>query len=280
MKELKVENKYAISTTDEIDFNVIVSRIGDNLPTLSEKALTKIQERMPEINRATKAFGRQNSPVENKLMSLNMISHSPYKMLKQCLSQIENKRQSLKDAYFKTAKDNNQLDRLEYKLQQEDLDEFDRRDVEIEIAELRTNMADTKIYVEGALKSIGDFQDAYEQIMKSNNIPEKWDERDFVEAEYENHIKTAFQHALRDIQTTGTSNQGTLEYFEQYGIKPMVGYAEAKKYFVENKEIDIESLYAWYDEMYEKYKDCPKKAMKHIGLDEIYNEDFVYLEKV
>lgn len=276
-KELKVRDKYEISVSE--DFPTMLSRIGDNLPSLSEKALVKIQERMPEIHRATKALGRKNSPVENKLMSLNMVSHSPYKQLKQCLSQIERKRSALKEAYFKAAKDDNQLARLEAKLQNEDLDDFDRRDVEIEIAELRTNMADSKIYVEGALKSLADFQDSYEQIMKAHNIPKNWDEKDFIEAEYENHIKTAFQHALRDVQTPGgVANQGTLEYFEQYGIKPMIGYAEAKKYFMTNKEEDIESLYAWYDEMYEKYKDCPKKAVKHIGLDEIYNKDFIYLE--
>lgn len=278
MTEVIVKEKYEVSTPP--DFPTMLSRIGDNLPSLSEKAIVKIQERMPEINRATKALGRKNSPVENKLMSLSMVSFSPYKQLKQCLSQIEKKRQALKEAYFKSAKDDNQLARLKYKLQQEDLNEFDKRDIEIEIMELQANMADSRIYIEGALKSLGDFQDAYEQIMKANNIPEKWDEQDFIEAEYENHIKTAFQHALRDIQTNGMSNQGTLEYFEQYGIKPMVGYAEAKKYFVEHRdEIDIESLYAWYDKMYDKHKDCPAKAMKRIGLDEIYNKDFIYMEE-
>lgn len=279
MEDLKVKDKYEISTAHEADFNIIISRIGDNLPSLSEKALVKIQERMPEINRATKSFGRTNSPVENKLMSLSMISLGPYKMLKQCLAQIEKKRSALKESYFKAAKDDNKIARLEHRLDKEDLDDFDQRDVEIEIAELKTNMADSKIYVEGALKSLGDFQDAYEQIRESNGIPEKWDERDFIEAEYENHIKTAFQHALRDVQTNGMANQGTLEYFEQYGIKPMVGYAEAKQYFMTNKEEDIESLYDWYNRMYNKYKDCPEKAMKHTGLDEIYNKDFIYSEE-
>lgn len=270
-----IKEEYEISIPD---FPTMISRIGNNLPSLSDKAVAKIQERMPEIHRATKAFGRNNSPVENKLMSLNMISHSPYKQLKQCLSQIEKKRNALKEAYFKAAKDDNRLAHLEHKLQQEGLDKFEKRSIEIKIMELQTNMADSKIYIEGALKSIGDFQDAYEQIRINNNIPEDWDEKDFIEAEFENHIKTAFQHAMRDLQSAGRAAHSTLEYFEQYGIKPAIGYAEAMKYLAENKEGDIESLYAWYDEMYEKYKDCPKKAMKHIGLDEIYNKDFIYLE--
>lgn len=277
MDDLIIKEKYDVS--NPIDFPTMLSRIGNNLPSLSEKAIAKIQERMPEIHRATKAFGRTNSPVENKLMSLNMISHSPYKQLKQCLSQIEKKRNALKEAYFKAAKDENKLNQLQSKLQDENLDRFEKRNIEIEITELQSNMADSKIYIEGALKSIGDFQDAYEQIRKNNNIPENWDEKDFIEAEFENHIKSAFQHAMRDLQC-GRAAISTLEYFEQYGIKPAIGYAEARKYIVENKDENIESLYAWYEEMYEKYKDCPAKAMKHIGLDEIYNEDFIYLEEL
>ena len=280
MKELKVKDKYEISTAHEADFNLIISRIGNDLPTLSEKALVKIQERMPEINRATKSFGRQNSPVESKLMSLAIISHSPYKRLKQCLSQIERKRSALKESYFKAAKDDNQLARLEHKLEYEDLDEFDKRDVEIEIAELRTGMADSKIYVEGALKSIGDFQDAYEQIRESNDIPEKWDEKDFIEAEYENHIKTAFTQGVRDIQMNGRINVGNCEYFEQYGINPLIAGGEIRQYINSlDEHSGIEALYKFLDDMYNKYKDCPKKAMKHIGLDEIYNKDFIYLEE-
>lgn len=278
-KELKVKEKYEISTAHEADFNLIISRIGDNLPSLSEKALVKIQERMPEINRATKAFGRSNSPVESKLMSLAIISHSPYKRLKQCLSQIERKRSALKESYFKAAKDDNNLARLKHRLETEDLDKFDYKDVEIEIAELRTGMADSKIYIEGALKSIGDFQDAYEQIREAHNIPEKWDERDFIEAEYENHIKTAFTQSIRDIQMSGRINVGNCEYFEQYGINPMIAGAEVKQYLSAlNENSGIEALYKFLDDMYDKYKDCPKKAMKHIGLKEIYNKDFIYLE--
>jgi len=276
MNDLIVKDKYEVSTPP--DFPTMLSRIGNNLPSLSDKAVAKIQERMPEIHRASKAFGRSNSPAENKLMTLTLIAGSPYKRLKQCLAEIEKKRNALKEAYFRQAKNENKLAKLEYKLRREE-DEFKQRDIEIKIMELQVNMADQKIYIEGALKSIGDFQDSYEQIRKAHNIPKNWDEKDFIEAEYEHHIKTAFQHAYRDLQVTGGANHGTLEYFEQYGIDPVVGYNEVKNYLQKNNHQDIESLYAWYDRMYEKYKDCPKKAMKRIGLDEIYNDDFIYIEK-
>ena len=42
--------------------------------SVDEKALAHIADRMPEINRATRVFGKQNSQATGKLMSLNMIS--------------------------------------------------------------------------------------------------------------------------------------------------------------------------------------------------------------
>lgn len=271
---------YELKKNDELGVNVIISRLGSDLPSLSNKAISQIQSRMPEINRASKAFGRSNSPVENKLMTLSIISHSPYKRLKQCLAEIERKRNALKEAYFKMAREENQINRLEYRLQNEDLDEFCRRDIEIELAEAYSNMADRKIYVEGALKSIADFQDAYEQIIKNYKIPENWDEKDFIEAEVEHHIKTVFTQAVRDMMSHRSANVGNCEYFQQYGISPVEGYTEVLEYLkLAEEDSSITSFYSWLDRMYSKYKDNYKYAMEYIGLDTVYNTDFIYLEE-
>ena len=60
--------------------------------TFDEEKLALVASRMPEINRATRSFGKQNSQATGKLMSLHMIAQSPYRRMKQCLAKIERKR--------------------------------------------------------------------------------------------------------------------------------------------------------------------------------------------
>jgi len=41
-------------------------------------------------------------------------------------------------------------------------------------------------------KEIGMYQDAYDEIKESYNIPDDWDEEDFEKCEVEEHVKTSF----------------------------------------------------------------------------------------
>jgi len=65
--------------------------------TFDQEKLELVANRMPEINRATKSFGKQNSQATGKLMSLHMIAQSPYRRIKQCLAKIERKRSALEN---------------------------------------------------------------------------------------------------------------------------------------------------------------------------------------
>jgi len=272
--------------------------------TIDENRLAKIAEGMPEINRACNVFGRQNSQATGKLMSLAMISQSPYRRLKQVLAKIERKRGALKENIFKLRREKIALNKLIKKrdavkdkikdasiedLEKEDL-YLDLESIQIDIEEKVSNISDSNIYIEGALKEIGMYQDAYNEIVKNYNIPEKWNEDDFEKMEVEEHVKTAFLHSLRDVQMTGRLNVGTMEYLEQFGVNPTIAFKLVQEYLTsvdksgivanEKGELiinaDIDHLYRFLDEMYKVFGQEWKKAAKRIGIDDYISKDFLY----
>jgi len=269
-----------------------------NFKVFDDDKLALIAKKMPEINRATAIFGKKNSQVTGQLMTLAMISQSPYRRLRQCLAQIERKRGAVKENIFKLRKDRIEIER--YLLQKEiilekinDLDNGPEKDLlMLDIAELNINLeekaaniSDSVLYVEGAFKEIGMYQNAYDEIRTSFKIDEKWDEEDFEKNEVEEHVKTAFLHAIRDVSAHGALGMGTLEYLEQYGINPVAAFKLVTQYLatmnqpaVDGEMPSIESLYAFLDKMYAMFGQEYKKAMEYVGLKELIKEDFVYKE--
>lgn len=258
--------------------------------------LAKLAENMPEINRAVNVFGRQNSQATGKLMSLHMISQSPYRRLKQCLAKIERKRQALKENIFKMRKERVEMDKLLEKRQrlQRVLDgqlpadggeQYELELINIELEEKAANIADSNIYIEGALKEIGMYQDAYKEIKESYNIPDDWDEEDFEKCEIEEHVKTIAIHAVRDIEMTGHLNVGTHEYCEQYSINPHMAAVLAKLYLqnvekmiLEGNVVSITVFYDFIDEFYEMFKNEYVHGMKRIGLKKLISEDYLFID--
>jgi hypothetical protein len=268
--------------------------------------LAKIAENMPEINRACNVFGRQNSQATGKLMSLSMIAQSPYRRLKQCLAKIERKRGALKENIFKLRKEKVALNKLLRKREQtkeeikdigksaSELEElyFDLELAQIDIEEKVANISDTNIYIEGALKEIGMYQEAYSEIVKNYNLPSNWNEEDFEKMEVEEHVKTAFLHAVRDVQMTGRLNVGTCEYLEQFGVNPAIAFKLVQDYLskVDRQGImsnekgeliinaDIDHLYNFLDEMYSVFRNEWKKSAKRIGIDDYISKDFLYMD--
>jgi hypothetical protein len=299
MKDITVQTDDLIDKSNK--FMQIFSRAADpNSHSLVEfkifdnAKLAKLAENMPEINRATNVFGRQNSQATGKLMSLNMISQSPYRRLKQCLAKIERKRQALKENIFKLRREKVELDKLLAKklrwvssTEPDEIDRnFDLQLLNIEIEEKVANIGDTNIYIEGALKEIGMYQDAYNEIKESYDIPDNWDEEDFEKCEVEEHVKTSFLHAIRDVEMTGRLNVGTHEYLEQYGVNPHAAYHLVKQYLDQVEAItkagnapSITVLYDFLDKMHDLFKEEYRHAMKRIGLKNLISEDYLYLEK-
>ena len=256
-------------------FQALQKSVG-GLATITDKKLAIIAEKMVEIDRVNHTAGRSQTQTTNQLMSLTMMTDSPYRRLRQCLSQIERKRKALEEAYFKMQKK-----QLQIKAWYEKGDELSV----VRAKEAESNMIRQKDYIDGAFKEIATFQCAYDEIRETHNIPEKWDERDAELAEIDHHIKQAFRQAHRDMVNTGRIGLGNMEYLEQYGIhiqtatKVIADYiAGEDKMISEGKMPTVRHLYAFLDRMAETFHDAHKDVMQRIGIKELIKDEFLYLE--
>ena len=276
-QEIKMkENTQKILSLDEYKgFKALQKSVG-GLTTITDEKLAVIAKKMVEIDRANHTAGRSNTQNTNQLMSLTMMTDSPYRRLRQCMSQIENKRGALDEAYFKMKKQ-----QIEIKDWYEEGSELSV----INAQEAEHQMLRSKDYIDGAFKEIAVFQCAYDEIREAHNIPENWDERDAEEAEIDHHIKQAFRQAHRDMVKTGRIGLGNMEYMEQYGIhiqtatKIIADYiASEEKMIAEGNFPTVNQLYAFLDRMAETFHDAHKDVMKRIGIKDLIKEDFLYLE--
>jgi len=264
--------------------------------SLNPANLEKIASNMPEINRATQSFGKKNTQVTSKLMSIHMLAQGPFRRIRQCLAQIESKRGAVKENVFKLQKDRIKLNRLLYRKQQLEKKiaeeeypvevKFDLEEIEIDIQKNLSGTSDGLLYIEGSLKEIGVYQEAYREIKESNNISDDWDELTMEEAEVEENVKAAFLNAVRDVISHGRINVGTHEYLEQFGINPITASVLVNNYVKSISESvkddrlpDIKSLYNFLDQMGDTFKNEWKLAMERIGLKTLISKDFLYLSK-
>ena len=253
-----------------------MQEMTSSLATMTPDKIAKISKKMVEMDRANQTAGRKNTQTTNQLMTLNMISAGPYRRMRQCLAQIERKRNALEEAYFKYRKDNERLNIL-----RENGDALSL----IEIEEIEHGRERGKAYIEGALKEIAVFQDAYEDIRIANNIPVLWDERDSERDEIRHHIRQVFRQSHRDMCLTGHITQGNAEYLEQYGIhlrvaERLVGryISEVDSLLDEGKGPSIAHLYSFLDHMVALFEDSHLDVMEEIGLKTIIRDDYLYTE--
>jgi len=241
-------------------------------------ALAKIESRLPEIKRARNSAGRKNTQTTSQLMTLNIAGDSPYRHLRQILAQIERKSTALEEAFFKLKKDDVRLKKLETKKDDLSL---------IQADEIKSRMERSRLYVDGAIKEIGMFQDAYEEIRDTHNIPEKWDEKDSEKAEIRHHIKMGFRNSFQEMMSTGMIGRGSAEYLEQFGVHPQSARKYLHDYIVQNesmmekgKEPTIEHFHKFLDSMADKFQESHKLCMKRIGLKTLVREEWCYRETV
>ena len=256
-------------------FKELQKAVG-GLSTITDEKLALIATKMPAIDRANHTAGRSDTQTTNQLMTLTMMTDSPYRRLRQCLSQIEQKRTALEEAYFKMKK-KAILIKQWYK-------KGDEMSV-LKAQEAESQAFRQKDYIDGALKEIATFQCAYDEIRESHNIPEKWDERDAEVAEIDHHIKQAFRQAHRDVVQGGSITGGNMEYMEQYGIHIQTATKIIRDYVASEDEMinqgqlpTVQHLYAFLDSMALQFNDAHKLVMKRIGIKELIKEDFLYLE--
>lgn len=244
-----------------------------NLKTLDTKQIEKITSRLPEFHRGSALIGHSTSQASYSLQTMTMISDSPLSRMKQCLSQINKKYQALQEAYFSI--ENKKLEMILLSK------ETDKKSI-LKIREYESTIDTISTSMENTLRQIGMFQNMYDDIKKSNSIPDNWTEKDFESQEISHMVKSSFRIGIQDLSATGRVSKAVVEYWEQLGIHPQMGEHRTREYLVntqnilnENKEITINLMYDFLDEMAEEFKDSHKYALKRIGLNELGSEEFM-----
>ena len=253
----------------EIQNNII------GLPTVTKEKMALINERQVEIERARQTLGRKNTQTTNQLMTLTMLTDSPYRRLRQCIIQIESRKKALRSAYYSFQKSE-----IEIREWEEKGDELSL----INIQEAKAGAEESKVYIDGALKELAVFQEAYEEIRKSNNIPVLWDEEDAEMDEIRHHIRQAFRQSHRDMILTGSISQGNAEYLEQYGIHLQTARNFIAQYIAgveklineEGKMPNIDHLYEFLDSCVEVFGEEYIKVMNHIGITELVRSEWLF----
>jgi len=261
------------------DLQIIEAAVAEGLATITPDKLAKISERMVEIDRATQTLGRKNTQTTNQLMTLTMLTDSPYRRLRQCITQIEGKKSAIRDSYYSSKKKMIEIVAWEKEGTELSL---------IQAEEARIGMYEGKKYVDGALKELAVFQEAYEEIRKNNNIPVLWDEEDAEMDEIRHHIRQAFRQSHRDMILTGSITQGNAEYMEQYGIHLQTARNVIAKYIAECERImeedgqmpNIDHLYEFLDKCVEIFGEEYIKVMNHIGITELVRSEWLFKNNV
>ena len=269
--------EFDTNKTDEHKSHLALQESVGGLATITDEKLAIISQKMVAIDRANNTAGRSETQTTNQLMTLTMLTDSPYRRLRQCLAQIEKKRSALDEAYFKMKK--------QQVLIKQWYEKGDEMSV-LKAQEAEHGLMRSKNYIDGAFKEIATFQCAYDEIRESYNIPENWDERDAEEEEIDHHIKQAFRQSHREMVGSGCITSGNMEYLEQYGIHIQTATRLIADYIASEDEMIVKGqmptvahLYAFLDRMAETFHDAHKTVMQRIGIKELVKEEFLYLEK-
>ena len=73
----------------------------NGLATMTTDKIEKVAERMVEIDRAINTLGRKNTQTTIQMMTLTMLSDTPYRRLRQCIIEINKKRDALEESYYR-----------------------------------------------------------------------------------------------------------------------------------------------------------------------------------
>ena len=242
----------------------------------NKAAVAKVVNKLPILSAQAKVFGRSNSQSMLTMMTLTMMNgHSPMRILRQILAEVENKKRALAAAQVSHAKQIKVVSDLQ----------FIKNPTDIEVAQLREALLcleDIENNVNGCFKDVAILIDAYEQLEKKLDI-ESWDETTFEAEEKRHHIRRGFELLYRNIIQMGRATETPIEYLMQYGVHvqqaqiEILGYVEYSNQRIANGEMltsnDCENF---LDQMADKYLHCADEATERLfGVKEITNTDYM-----
>ena len=276
-KIVKKNTTTELKATDPITFGITpVSK-----SKINPQAVALVNEFLPELDEKTKFFDRNNSQSTLSMMSLTMLNgHSPHRMLRQVLAETEKRKMALAEAQVSHAKALRSIEKLQDKI-------FLDPDNNVLNAKLRAafvsiEMMESKI--NGSFKDIATLITAYNNLKENYGI-EDWTEEEFENSEKKHHVRRGFELMYRNLMDGGRASTSTIEYMQQYGVHPQVGFVEVQGYInVVNELISKQQiphsnhLEEFLDAMADKYyKESDKTTQRIFGKENITNSEIMSL---
>ena len=275
MSEIVKKTNTELKATDPVTFGITpVSK-----SKINPQAVALVNEYLPELDEKTKFFDRNNSQSTLAMMSLTMLNgHSPMRMMRQVLAETEKRKMALAEAQVSHAKALRNIEKLQDKL-------FNDPDNKVLSAKLRAafvgiEMMESKI--NGSFKDIATLINAYNNLKEAHGV-EDWSEEEFEESEKRHHVRRGFELMYRNLMDGGRASTATIEYMQQYGVHPQVGFTEVQGYIklvndmINSKQIPHSNhLEDFLDEMADKYyKETDKTTQRIFGKDNIISPEIM-----
>lgn len=238
---------------------------------LYSKLLINIKSSLPEIKEACRNFGKTQSQFMDNFLT---VSHpTPLRNARQILAEMNKSIEALKEAQYKMSKKKIQIKKLEAKLLNVDLDPFDQEEAELKVHHLKTQIETTLLYVEGAIRSISNYNEQYKQVLESAGYSEMSEEA-FEAEEEAYHIMKAFEQAICAARSRGGSiDEGNHIYFSQIGVNGALAQ-ECINQFFKQERLAIETghsltaafQFSFLKDMESKFKGCSLIVAKEKGI--------------
>ena len=244
---------------------------------LNEKAVEKVNKFLPELHEKTRAFGSENTQTTLSMMTLTMLNgHSPYRLLRQILCEVERRKLAINDQQVCYAKT---VDKISSLINKEDKTRIE----EIRLRSMIMSQDTVEQKINGAFKDIAILIDQYENIKKHHGIID-WDEEAFEREEKLFHVRRGFELMYRNLIENGTAHASTIEYNQQFGIHPQVCLLETMGYIKysqqkieEGDRLHCNDLENFLDEMAVKYlTNVDLTCQRIFGTKDIHNYDYMY----
>ena len=235
-----------------------------------KEMIENITRNHPEITRATSLFGKTQSQFMDNTMT---VSHmTPLRNARQILAEMERTRNALKEAFFGCKKKEIEIRKKKRSLET-CKDELDAELLEVEIAELNTQLDTTRIYISGAIRKMNAYTEQYNSILKEKCL-ENFTEEDFEKEEEKYHIMKAFEQGLNAARSHGGFiDEGNQIYLSQIGINGTVAQkcvseylALENKLLMEGKEPMHRMQIQFLENMAEKFKGNSEAVINYKGM--------------
>ena len=275
-----VKNNEVVSA-DEFDRNDLIIQSMANNPLVKKEykgMLKNITANLPAIKKSSSNFYKSHSQFMGVMLDVTAIT--PVRSVKHTLAELDKTRMALEEAHLKMKKKDIELRQKEHKLAtDENLDEFDKELLDVEVLEIKVNMNNIQNSITGAVRKMSFFTTQYKSILK------KLGKDDITEEEYEKeessyHVMTCLKQALNAARARGgVIDEGNLIYLFDMGINSAQAQAEVYAYLelenkmmAEGKAPTHEMTMKWLEACAVKFSKDADKFAERRGF-KLYDED-------